>query len=284
MSEKTEKPTVPKREEKRIPPWIVNSTSLITTLSTNTIQDRADALKKFKEFIKTDFVDGVDFGLIPSTDKPTLFKAGYEKIEFYLGLSPQYRLINREFVPNQEIKQKVWNNETKRFDVVEAIRNFYSWEFACDLYSGDTKVAEGVGCANTEERKYVNLYNKKGETPDNLANTIMKIAKKRALGDAILNVGSISDMFTVDLEDSEALQKVKVDKTTKPNKITKDQIKTIFATLGALNLIDTDFHQILDEFGYKKIEDAKKRVQEVKPNEVNKVLARIQEYAKQRSK
>ena len=274
--EEFEKPAVPKKRGQTImTTTLVNSTALITSLPTGLIQHRADALRAFKDFIKTDFIDGVDYGLIPSTDKPTLFKAGYEKIQFYLGLSPQYRLINREFVPNQEIKQKVWNNETKQYDVVEMIRNFYSWEWACDLYSGNTKVAEGVGCANTEERKYVIQYSKKGETPDNLANTVMKIAKKRALGDAILNVGGISDMFTVDLEDNESLQKVKVDKTTKPNKITKAQIKDIYAVLGALNLIDTDFNAILAEFGYAKVQD-------IKPDEVNKVIDKIKKYAKER--
>ena len=253
---------------------VVNSTSLITSLPLEMITNRADALKAFKEFIKNDFVDGVDFGQIPNTDKPTLLKAGFEKIQFYLGLSPQYRLLNREFIANQPIKYRRWNEATNSYETAETIRNYYSWEWACDLYNGDTKVAEGVGCANTEERKYMSQY-EKAETPDSLANTVMKIAKKRALGDAILNVGGISDMFTVDLEDNAGIKKLKVDKTAGVNKIGKEQIKTIYATLGARNLIDTDLKQILNEFGYLKVQD-------IKPNEVNKVLNAINEIAKKR--
>ena len=103
----------------------------------------------------------------------------------------------------------------------------------------------------------------------------MKIAKKRALGDAILNIGGISDMYTVDLEDNEGIKKLKTQKDTKVNKITKDQIKTIYATLGALSLIDTDLKEILNELGYMDIK-------EVKPDEVNKVILKIKEVAKAR--
>jgi len=56
---------------------IVNSTSIISNLQTTEISNRADNLKKFKDFIKNDFVDGVDFGLIPNTDKPCLLKPGF---------------------------------------------------------------------------------------------------------------------------------------------------------------------------------------------------------------
>ena len=252
----------------------INSTSIITSLQQSTIATRATDLKSFKEFIKNDFVDGVDFGLIPGTDKPTLFKPGFEKIQFYLGLTPVYRLLSRQFTPNQAKQYKKYNEKTKSYEIVETIRNYYSWEWACELYHGNTKVAEGVGCANTEEKKYVSQYETK-ETPDSLANTVMKIAKKRAMGDAILQVGGISDMFTVDLEDNESIQKLKTDKSAKVNKITKEQIKTIYATMGALNLIDTDLKQILNEMNYIKIQD-------VKPDEVNSIIEKVKALAKSR--
>lgn len=274
---KTNKSTQkPKQEVTVVEPKeiIVNSTSIITQLPHEMITERAGALKTFKEFVKNDFVDGIDFGQIPNTDKPTLLKPGYEKIQFYLGLTPQYKLLNREYRPNQPKEYKKYNDKTKQYEKVETIRNFYSWEFSCELYNGDVKVAEGVGCANTEEKKYVSQY-EKSETPDSLANTVMKIAKKRALGDAILNVGGISDMFTVDLEDNEGIMKLKTDKDTKVNKITKDQIKTIYATMGARNLIDTDLKQILNELGYMKVQD-------VKPDEVNKVIDKINALARER--
>lgn len=253
---------------------VVNSTSIISELNANAYEVRNTGLETFKGFVKSILVDGVDFGQIPNVDKPCLLKPGFEKIQFLLGLTPQYKLMNREFLPNQSKKDKVYNDKTKSYDIVETIRTYYAWEFSCELYRGDIKVAEGVGCANTEEKKYVAQY-KKNETPDSLANTVMKIAKKRAMGDAILNVGGISDLFTVDLEDNETIMKLKVDKTTKVNKLTKDQIKTIYATMGALNIKDTDLQEILTELKYTNIKD-------VSPNDVPIITEKIMAIAKAR--
>ena len=238
---------------------IVNSTELVAGVNESTLESRAQDLKTFKDFLKNDLVDGIDFGKIPNVDKPCLFKAGFEKIQFYLGLSPRYTLIHREFT-------KVSVDE-------KTTRNFYSWEWSCALYYGETKVAEGVGCANTEERKYAYQYNSGKSTPDTLANTVMKIAKKRAMADAILNVGGISDMFLVDLEDDKTIQGLKVDKTTKVNRLTKDQIKTVYATLGALNLTTSDLNEALKEFGYADIK-------EVEPANNNAIMTKLKQIAK----
>lgn len=255
---------------------IYNSTQLITQLQNNQVVGRSEALKSFKDFIKNDFVDGVDFGQIPGTDKPTLLKPGYEKIQFYLGLTPMFKLINRTYLPNQEKIDKVYNQQTKKYDTVKTVRNYYAWEWACELYHDGIKVAEGVGCANTEERKYVSQY-AKSETPDSLANTVMKIAKKRAQADAILNVGGISDMYTVDLEDNEGVNKLKVNKNNTTTKISKDQIKTIYATMGALQVTDNDIADLLKSMKITKIAEAK-------PSDTNKIIEEIKKIAKERKK
>lgn len=235
---------------------VVNSSLLIKQSNSNRLIQMSQQMNEFKEFLKNDLKDGIDFGAIPKVDKPTLFKAGGEKIQMYLGLTPQYKLLHREFVPNQERKDKVWNDTTKKYQEVSSIRNYYSWEWSCELWHGDTKVAEGVGAGNSEERKWVSQY-QKGENPDSLANTIIKISKKRAFMDAIIGVSGVSDIFTQDLEDDETIAKLKVDKTTKVNKLTKENIKTIYATLGALELVKSDLDKILNEMGYLKIQDCK---------------------------
>lgn len=253
---------------------VVNSTSLITNMQNQTMIERANSLKDFKEFVKNDMVDGIDFGQIPGTDKPTLLKPGMEKIQFYLGLTPQYKLLNRQFIPNQNLKSKEYNEVTKKYDEKEVVRNYYAWEWSCELWHGNTKVAEGVGCGNTEERKYTSQY-KGSETPDSLANTVMKIAKKRALADAILQVGGISDLYTVDLEDNATIQKLKVNKKEDNKKLSKDNIKTIYATVGALGLIDKDLNEIINELGYSKIQD-------IPSDQCNKVIEEIKKLAKLR--
>lgn len=253
---------------------IVNSTSLIEQTTSNALIDKSKAFNEFKEFIKNDLKDGVDFGKIPSVEKPCLFKAGGEKIQLYLGLTPQYKLLHREFVPNQVRKDKVWNDVTKKYQEVETVRNYYCWEWSCELWHGSVKVAEGVGMGNTEEDKYVSQY-KGAKTPDSLANTVMKISKKRAFMDAIIGVSGVSDIFTQDLEDSEMVNKLKVDKTTKVNKLTKDNIKTIYATLGALELVKSDLDKILNEMGYLKIQDCK-------ADDCNAIIQKIKDLASSR--
>lgn len=253
---------------------IVNSTSLIEQTTSNALIEKSKAFNEFKEFIKNDLKDGVDFGKIPSVEKPCLFKAGGEKIQLYLGLTPQYKLLHREFVPNQVRKDKVWNDVTKKYQEVETVRNYYCWEWSCELWHGSVKVAEGVGMGNTEEDKYVSQY-KGAKTPDSLANTVMKISKKRAFMDAIIGVSGVSDIFTQDLEDSEMVNKLKVDKTTKVNKLTKDNIKTIYATLGALELVKSDLDKILNEMGYLKIQDCK-------ADDCNAIIQKIKDLASSR--
>ena len=54
-----------------------------------------------------------------------------------------------------------------------------------------------MGAANTRETKY------RSRDAYTLDNTVLKMGKKRALVDATLMVGSLSDIFTQDLEDFE---------------------------------------------------------------------------------
>ena len=80
---------------------------------------------------------------------------------------------------------------------------------ACSLVAanGET-ITEGLGQANTKERKYAR------QDPYTLANTVLKMARKRALVDAALTVGSLSDIFTQDLEDADLAAEVRKSQQT----------------------------------------------------------------------
>lgn len=252
-----------------------NSTMLISNFVTD---DCASVLSKnleeFKNFIKNELVDGIDFGIIPTVDKPCLFKSGGEKVQIYLGLSPRYILLNREFISGLKTKNSDWDENARKYIYTDVIRNYYAWEWACELWYGDVKVAEGVGMANTEEDKFVSQY-KKGKTPDGFANTVMKIAKKRAFIDAIIAVSGISDMFTQDLEDDVTIQKLKTDKSTKISKLTKENIKEIYAVVGALNLRSADLENVLKGMGYERIQDCK-------AGSANTIISELKKLAKSR--
>lgn len=194
---------------------VVSASSLIDSAFNNNIAQMANKINSFTTAVKSMLIDGVDYGMIPGVDKPCLFKAGAEKIQYLLGLTPQYTLLDRCYEPMEKNDKGEVTKDS-----------YYRYEFMCSLYRGDIKVAEGVGTANTREKKYVSQA-KYGTYPDDLCNTVMKIAKKRAFLDAIVAVACISDMFTQDLEDNETIKKMKVDKKTKVGKVTIDDVKAL---------------------------------------------------------
>lgn len=176
---------------------------------------------------------GVDFGIIPGTEKPTLLKPGAEKIVDCLNLCPQYEVIG---------SKEDWDKG----------RFFYRYLCRLVLRGTESVVATGVGSCNSLEARYRwrNMeracpscgkpsvikgaakygggwlcWKKKGgcgakfkdgdqsiegqaagkienDDPFSLVNTIDKMAQKRALIAAALNLG-FSHKFTQDLEDNQ---------------------------------------------------------------------------------
>jgi len=73
--------------------------------------------------------------------------------------------------------------------------------------------AEGIGSCNSREKKY------KQQDGFTISNTVLKMAKKRALVDAVLSATRSSDLFTQDVEDMDL-------GTTKPAPVQQNQTKT----------------------------------------------------------
>lgn len=173
-----------------------------SALTAKDIQEQVNVIQKVMEQVMT---NGVHYGTIPGTNKPTLYKAGSEKIlsTFHIAVDPQIEDLSSE----DEIKYRV---------------------VARGLYRGSDFVGAGVGVCSTNEEKYkwraiVNKdefdeapetrrrikHSKSGKifqvrtNPDDLANTILKMAKKRAQIDLTLTATGASDIFSQDLEDIE---------------------------------------------------------------------------------
>lgn len=132
---------------------------------------------------------GEHYGVIPGTKgKPTLLQSGAEKICLMFKLVPRYRVTRTELGGgHREI------------------------EVTCTLYQrgGDVVEGEGIGSCSTLESKYRYRWTGKGdarqkkENPDiaDTYNTVLKMAKKRALVDAVKSTTAASDIFTQDIED-----------------------------------------------------------------------------------
>lgn len=140
-----------------------------------TVEEAKQSDDDMNNFIDTVLIAGVDYGTIPHCNKPTLLKSGAEKIMNFLGLIARTEVVNR----------------VEDFNV-----GFFSYECKVFLvdYNGVVR-GEGVGLTNTREGKYIK---QNGYSVQNVA---LKMAKKRALVDAILNVGALSARFTQDVED-----------------------------------------------------------------------------------
>lgn len=158
------------------------------------IEEAKRRVAQLQEFIKSVMVKDEDYGTIPGTPKPTLLKPGAEKLCEIYGLAPTVEVTSR---------MEDWE------------KGFFSYEVRCRLISKRTGnvVAEGLGSANSKEKRY------QKQDPYTLVNTILKMAKKRALVDAALSATRSSGIFTQDIEDitDELPHDTGQQKQTKPN-------------------------------------------------------------------
>ena len=190
------------------------------------------AINKFQQVVHANLIKGQDYGIIPGTSKPTLLKPGAEKITKLLGLCDHYELEDR---------QEDWG------------KPFFRYLIKCQLVpaSSDIVISEGFGECNSMENKYRYRWIWPSELPEGFdkehaikrlvntrngkvaqyrvdnddiftqVNTLIKMAKKRALVDAALSAGRLSNVFTQDIEDiqeglkaqPEAVQEEVSDKT-----------------------------------------------------------------------
>ena len=116
-----------------------------------------------------------DYGIITGCKKPSLLKAGAEKLAAYYGFSTSISIENR------------FENYDKKL---------VAYEVKVTVYDATGRIiAEGIGAANSQERKFL-----KGDFFSQI-NTVIKIAKKRGFVDAILTATGSSALFVQDMEE-----------------------------------------------------------------------------------
>jgi len=213
------------------------SLSIIDNVNPQQVSATMQKIHQFQAVVQKTLKRDHDYGIIPGTgNKPTLLKPGAEKILMLLGLTSEYDVI-----------EKVQDYEN----------GFFAFTVKCTLYKNDLKITEGVGHANTKEARYSRRWVTEKKLPDGvnkdslpkrekegkygkyveyqidnddpytLANTVLKMAKKRAQVDATLTVASLSDIFTQDLEDYEEANMPAL--STNGSFCTEAQLKKIYA-------------------------------------------------------
>lgn len=169
--------------------------------------------------------DGTHYGTIPGTKSKSLYKAGAEKLmaTFRLAGDPEVEDLGG----NGEIHYRVKVRLTSASGLFigagvgecSSQEDKYAWRAAlCDEEYDDTPENR----RRVKYSKYQGRVEKKKQVrtnPADVANTILKMAKKRAQVDAVITCTAASDIFTQDIEDlpDEVVAEI-VGQYTKPSK------------------------------------------------------------------
>lgn len=181
--------------------------SLIESVDVSSLVGTLQKISQVQAAVQKSLKSGHDYDTIPGTGKPTLLKPGAEKILMMFGLTSEYEFLDK---------------------IEDYDKGIFAYTMKCILSRNGQKITEGVGSCNSKEDKYRWRWYKESDVPegvdkDNLksktnkwgkteykleneeiysqANTILKMAKKRAQVDATLTVASLSELFTQDIED-----------------------------------------------------------------------------------
>jgi len=174
--------------------------------------------------------EGTDYGVIPGTKKPTLYKAGAERINIAFGTHPRYELVEKEINHNYE---NIYYDKYKKKN--ETSFGLYRYVYKCRITKADGQiVAEGEGVCSSLEAKYISR-------PRDSENTVCKMSQKRAFMAATLHAFGLSDQFTQDLDDH-----VEAMSTAEKASPTFDPLNEAHATALIMNLqkinIGPEFH------------------------------------------
>lgn len=158
-----------------------------------------------QEVMKAVMKDGTHFGQIPGTDKPTLYKAGAEKILMTFRIAAQHTI--EDLSTHDEIRYRVTVRGVSQASGVilgEGVGECSSNE---EKYKWRRPVHENEFKAAPEDRRR-EKFTRNGDVwqqvrtePADVANTILKMAHKRGLVAMTLVVTGASDVFTQDIED-----------------------------------------------------------------------------------
>lgn len=239
----------------------------------------------------------IDYGTIPGTKKPSLFKPGSEKIltMFRIACDPEVVDLG---MPGESVRYRVTcrllDQHTGAFlgaGIGEASSEEarYNWRAAvCDEEFDETppeltrtKWEKKFGKARKVKQVRTN--------PADQANTILKMAKKRAQVDAVLTVTAASALFTQDVEDipRELLGEITDEKRdafedTKPAPVAEPQAKSKAAakkttTKAKAKAKPAADPEVVDDDDDGTLPDATNPVKGMKDDETRVITVKLEE-------
>lgn len=163
-----------------------------------------------KQFIKAQMIENVDYGVIPGTQKQSLFQPGAQKLANLFGLG--VRIVSKD----------------KEVDIHQ---NFAMFSYLVECYHLRTNkiLSQCEGSCNSHERKYrYRRHNGALEETSigDVMNTLMKMAQKRAYVGAVISATGASDFYTQDIEDAEDLKAIGGEKPSVKKAAVKIEVKS----------------------------------------------------------
>jgi hypothetical protein len=176
----------------------------------STASDILKQVRLIQEVMEAVMKKDIHYGIIPGTPKPTLYKPGAEKLlsTFHIGVNPSEHIV--DLSTEDEIRYRVgvegFNNDTGALLGVgwgecSSSEEKYKWKKPiCDEEFDETptdrkRITWKRGDKGPYQQKQIRM------NPVDVANTILKMAKKRALIDMTLTITAASDIFDQDIED-----------------------------------------------------------------------------------
>ena len=199
---------------------------------TLTAADIKAQVQLIQEVLQAVMQEGHHYGVIPGTTKPTLLKPGAEKLAVTFRLAPIIKKEEQRDLPNGHREHKViielihiptGKSYGEGIGICSTMESRYRWrnaDLACPqcgksaIIKGKAEYGGGWVCFQRKGGCGAKFSDKdpqitgqavgKTETPDiaDSFNTIVKMAKKRALIDGVLTATAASDFFTQDLEET----------------------------------------------------------------------------------
>lgn len=160
-----------------------------------------------QDVMRSVMIEGTHYGKIPGTQSQSLYKPGAEKLmaTFRLGSDVDVEDLASPGEVHYRVKYKIMSPDGRLLGVgvgeCSSQEEKYAWRRpVCKEEFDDTpenlrriKYKQWQGRAEKQQQVRTN--------PADVRNTILKMAKKRAMVDAVLTVTAASDIFTQDIED-----------------------------------------------------------------------------------
>jgi hypothetical protein len=163
--------------------------------------------------MKTVMKKDVHYGVIPGTNKPTLYKPGAEALCVAFHIAPTYEVTEERFddgvryrVTCRGIHQGSGRTVADGLGSCSSMEEKYKWrkEPNARLWAATPPDRRRVDIGyNRGERREYDIPQVRVETAD-IENTLLKMACKRAMIAMVLNALAVSDIFTQDTEDLSA--------------------------------------------------------------------------------